>query len=283
MAKIAHIIKPTIGVITYFGHSHMEGLGSLSDIASEKREIFKYFKDNNIGIINGDQPVLSAISYNHPIVKFGYKMTNQVQARKLNIGSDSLDFVLKLYDKKYQIVLDTNHEARVLNALAASAAAYILGIKPEFIIKGIAVPLAIAGRFDKKILKNGKGQIINDAYNASPESMKAALSAFDKINFDGQKIVVLGDMLELGINSSFWHRQVGRFLKKVPSITQVLLVGDLVKWTQKTAPINVKIDHVANWQEAVKKLDEKLVKNSLVLVKASRGMQLQKLVEEVSQ
>jgi UDP-N-acetylmuramoyl-tripeptide--D-alanyl-D-alanine ligase len=287
MARMAQVVKPTIGVITCIGHSHMEGLGSLADIAGEKREIFKYFIDNNFGIINGDQPVLSAISYNHQIVKFGQKTSNQIQARKINISSDSLTFVLKLYNKKYNIALDSNNKARVMNALSASSVAHVLGIKDEFIISGITKPLSIPGRFDKKLLKNGLGEIvgeiINDAYNASPESMKAALEAFDKINFNGQKIAVIGDMLELGVNSSFWHRQIGRFLKRLPSVNQVLLVGNQVKWAQKTAPINIKIDCVLNWQEAVKILNNKLNTNSLVLVKASQGMQLQKLVEEFSQ
>ena len=134
MARMADIVRPTSAVITGIGHSHMEGLQSLSDIANEKRDIFKFFKEDNIGIINGDQPILATISYTHPIVKFGCKTTNQVQARKIQPNNTTTHFVLKLYKDRYKITLDTNHNGRVLNAIAASTAAYMLAIPNETIV-----------------------------------------------------------------------------------------------------------------------------------------------------
>ena len=113
MARMAALVKPTTAIITAIGHSHMEGLGSLTDIAAEKREIFKYFKESNIGIINGDMPILANISYNHPIVKFGCKTTNQVQARKIQSNNTHTHFILKLYKDRFKIILDTNHSGRV--------------------------------------------------------------------------------------------------------------------------------------------------------------------------
>ena len=283
MARMAQIVRPTTAVITTVGHSHMEGLGSLIDIANEKRDIFKYFKEDNIGIINGDQPILAQISYMHPIVKFGCKTTNQVQARKVQANNINSYFMLKLYKERYRITLDTNHAGRVINALAAAAAAYLLNIPAHDIVQGIQQPLCISGRFEQKKLKEAKGIIINDCYNASPESMKAALLAFEKVESKGQKIAVLGDMLELGVNSAFWHRQVGRFLRKVPSLHHVILVGNLVKWTKNTLPVGLTCEHVGSWQEASECVQKRLDREAVVLVKGSCAVGLNNLVSNLSE
>jgi UDP-N-acetylmuramoyl-tripeptide--D-alanyl-D-alanine ligase len=110
--------------------------------------------------------------------------------------------------------------------------------------------------------------------------MKAALLAFQKIQTKAQKIAILGDMLELGVNAPFWHRQLGRFLRKVPSLKHVILVGDMVKWTYKTVPVGITVDLVPTWKEAVDKLESQLAQESVVLVKGSRGMALDNLVQK---
>lgn len=282
MAQLVAMAKPTMAVITNVGHAHMEGLGSIVDIAAEKRDVFSLFKETNIGIVNGDQALLSHISYSHPVVKFGSKTTNQIQARKIFQGSNYVSFILKLYGEKHRIVLKTNHNGAVFNTLAAVGVAYLLQIPSQTIIQAIQMPIIVAGRFEQRLLKNGKGVIINDCYNASPESMKAALLALQKIETSAEKIAVLGDMAELGINGPFWHRQLGRFLRKVPSLRRVILVGSLVEWTKKTLPVGMKIEHVPNWQDAVSKLQETMSDTNLILVKGSRIVGLDKLINEMT-
>lgn len=270
MAMLVDMVKPTIALITAVGHSHMEGLGSLVDVAVEKREIFRLFKEHNIGIVNGDQASLAQIGYNHPVIKFGSKITNQIQARKIKVVGSQINFVLKIYSKKYNVTLNGNHAGAVFNSLAAISVGCLLNIPNETLIKAIQIPLDVHGRFEVKNLNTGSGKLIDDCYNAGPESMKAALLAFEKIETKSQKIAVLGDMLELGADSSFWHRQIGRFLRKVPSLKHLILVGDLVKWTKMTAPVGITIDVVPSWQEAVEVLKNKVVvAESLVLVKGS--------------
>jgi UDP-N-acetylmuramoyl-tripeptide--D-alanyl-D-alanine ligase len=282
MAALAAMAKPTAAVITNVGHCHMEGLGSIIDIAAEKREIFKYFKEDSIGIINGDQPLLANIAYAHPVIKFGLKTTNQIQARKINAATSHVSFTLKLYGEKYHVILKKNHIGAVFNALAASAVSCFLNIPQETIVKGIQKLLVITSRFEQRPLKVGKGILIDDCYNANPESMKAALSALQTMKTDAQKIAVLGDMLELGVNSPFWHRQLGRFLRKVPSVRYVVLVGSMVKWTQKTIPLNIMVDIVPTWKDAMETIKQKLDQESIVLVKGSHGMELSKLVSSLT-
>lgn len=283
MVKLVNMLRPTTALITCVGHSHMEGLGSLSDIALEKRNVFKFFGEDSIGIVNGDQALLANVGYTHPVIKFGSKTTNQVQARKIRVTDDHVDFVLKIYRKKYSVRLDRPHSGAVFNALAAVVIAHYLGVPDERIIEGIQAPVFVESRFESCKLSGGKGVIINDSYNANPESMKAALLAFEKIDTSAKKVAVLGDMLELGVNSPFWHRQLGRFLRKVPSLKEVILVGDLVEWTKKTLPLGVKAEIVPTWQDAIKKLEETLSENNVILVKGSNGLKLSNLVEHFAE
>lgn len=284
MATLADIVRPTIGVITAIGHSHMEGLGSLQDIALEKRTIFNCFTENNIGVINGDQPLLSRVSYSHPVIKFGFKTTNQIQARKVRIIDTHTKFVLKIYQNKYNVTINKPHLGAVSNTLAAAAVGHLLGISPEAIIEGIQKPTVVAGRFERKKLRSGTGTLINDCYNANPESMKAALLAFQEIETHAKKIAVIGDMLELGVNSPFWHRQVGRFLRKVSSLKQVILVGNMVEWTKKTIPLGIEVIHVPTWSDAVGELERVVAhQESMVLVKGSLGVGLLNLVNQCTE
>lgn len=283
MARLAEMIRPTTAVITAVGHSHMEGLGSIQDIAAEKRDIFKYFKDDNIGIINGDYSIFSSISYAHPVIRFGSKMTNQIQARKVQNHGANTHFVLRLYKNRYKITMPTNHMGPIMSGLAATAVAYVLNIREEIIVQALQNPPSVKSRFEHKALKNKKGLLIDDCYNASPESMKAALLAFERIDANGKKIAVIGDMLELGVNAPFWHRQVGRFLRKVPSINHVIFVGENVKWSQKTVPVYVSSEIVPDWQAALTVLNLQLKEQAVVLVKGSNGIGLKNLVQEIAE
>ncbi len=282
MRKIAELVKPTTAIITHIGHSHCEGLGSLTDVAAEKRQIFSAFTESNIGIINGDIPFLANISYNHPVVKFGTKTNNQIQARNIKISENSTTFYLKLYEKRYLVTLPSIHPSRVMAALASATAAHLIGISDQAILAGIQKPLVVPGRFQLVELQNNNSRIIHDAYNASPESMRAALNSFDAIKSDNLKIAVLGDMLELGINSSYWHRQIGRILRKAKTISKVILVGEQIKHAIKTIPHTIQIQHANNWQEAGAMLSQELQKtDAFVLLKASRGIGLDNIVKDL--
>lgn len=282
MAELARIARPTSAVITSIAHSHMEGLGSLADIVAEKRTIFKYFNEESIGIVNGDIGILADVAYAHPVIKFGLKTTNQVQARKIVTHDGAISCIFSIYKERYPVTLPYAHIGMITNALAASAVAHLIGIPSTYILKGIQEPLYIPGRFEKRPLSNKNGFIINDAYNANPESMKASLLAFESVKNVGRKIAVIGDMLELGANAPFWHRQIGRFMRKVKSVDHVILVGSLVQWTQKTLPVGIACDIVPDWQAAIEILKPQLDKDVLILVKASNGMKLSNLVDAVT-
>lgn len=280
MAAIVKLVRPTTALITCIGNSHIEGLGSLQGVAFEKRAIFSCFKEDNVGIINGDQPLLSLVGYAHPIIRFGLKTTNQIQARKIKETDQGLNFTLKIYRTKYNLSLAGSSGQYINNMLAATAAACFLGVEDQVIVQQLQCALKPERRFQSCPLKGYKGVLIDDAYNASPESVKAALLGLQALKTKAKKILVLGDMLELGQKSPFWHRQIGRFLRKVPSLQSVILVGKQVEWVQKTIPISIAVHLAPSWQEAAEMLKSELDQESVVLVKGSFGMQLSKLVEQ---
>jgi UDP-N-acetylmuramoyl-tripeptide--D-alanyl-D-alanine ligase len=283
MKVLADILRPTTALITSIAHSHTSFLGSLLEVAQEKRDIFKYFNPNNIGIVCGDQPLIADTYYQHPVIRFGLKIKNQIQARKIKIKQiDSKTFVtmfvLKVYKEKRQVTLKGNHRGRIYNALAATSIAHYLNVPIDTIVRGLEAFEDYDRRFVSHRMKGDRGYLINDCYNANPESMRAALLAFHQMQAKGPKIAVLGDMLELGEKELFWHRQIGRILGRTMSLDAVIMVGPLSKVAEKTAPLTMNVTSVENWQEASDLLETLLQPDSLVLVKGSRGMELENLV-----
>ena len=279
MKELVALLQPTTAVITAIGHSHSAGLGSLKDIATEKKQIFSYFKHDSIGIINGDSPFLTTGSYHHPVIRFGKKMTNQIQARKIKTDDAGLSFTLKIYKDVYSISMHCLQEELVYPVLAAVTIAHYIGIDHAVIASHLQNLQFPQRRFEKRSLHGYKGYMIDDAYNASPESMKAALQALQKLKSKGRKIAILGDMKELGQSSQFWHRQVGRFLHKTPTIEKLILVGDQVQWIQETMPLSITTAQVPSWREAQELLQTMLQDDDVVLVKGSNSMKLSHLVE----
>ncbi|MDP3787688.1 MAG: UDP-N-acetylmuramoyl-tripeptide--D-alanyl-D-alanine ligase [Candidatus Chromulinivorax sp.] len=278
MAKIADMLQPTYALITGIGHAHMQGLGSLADVAAEKRAIFSCFSDANIGIVNGDQDVLASISYAYPVLKFGLKTSNQIQARKIVIKNNVITFVAKIYKKKYSIMLHGSHEGAVMNTLAALSIAHMIDVPTDVAVAGVQKPLAVQGRFEFCHTAD-HGVFVNDSYNANPESVKAGLLAFNAYESDLNRIVVLGDMLELGTDSPFWHRQIGRFLRKISGIKHLILVGPMSLWTKKTAPLGLAIEYFETWQQALPAIQKITNEKTITFVKASNGVGLQNIID----
>jgi UDP-N-acetylmuramoyl-tripeptide--D-alanyl-D-alanine ligase len=283
MRELADLVRPSIGIITNIGHQHMDTFGSLQDIAFEKRQIFSFFTEKNIGIIFGNESLLLDVAYPHPVIRFGTKTINHIQARKIKRYDDIITFVLKVYKKKYTILLKSTHEGDIFNALVAVTVGFLLKIPIATVVQAIETPVKVSGRFKSLSLKKYKGVVIDDSYNASPETVKAAFIALDHAHQGTKKIAVLGDMCGLGVDAPFWHRQIGRFLRKISTLDHIILVGNEVQWVKKTLRSNVDVDTVANWREALVVLRENLQDDITILVKGSRSMELDNVVELLTQ
>lgn len=180
------------------------------------------------------------------------------------------------------MVLDTTHESYIYIILAAATAAYHLGIDEKTIIEAICQPVTRNRRFEKKALSYDNSFMIDDAYNASPESTSAGLKAFDKIPWSGKKIVVLGDMLALGDKSMFYHKQIGKLFFKLLSIDHLILVGNRVHCMTSVLPKTLVVQTCATLQEAKELVNGILQENTFVLFKASLGMNFVELVNYYS-
>lgn len=276
---IAETIRPSHAIINSIGHCSIDTIGSVHDVATEQRNIFSSFTADNVGIINGDQKELSSISYPHPIIKFGQKISNQIQARKIRISNSQIHCILKIYKNKYPIVIKNTNSEMVSSILSAAAMAKLLAIPDDLILSIIQKPLQISRCFENKKIKSGHGNVIDDTLNADPASMKASLLAFQHLEHFGPKIIVLGDMGGLGISSAFWHRQIGRFLRKVPSVQRLFIVGKHGEHLAKTAPKEFDPIIAHEWQELIPHLKEYFSSKPVILIKGDQENGLSHLVD----
>ncbi len=288
MRQLVDIVKPTFAVITNIGHAHVGHLGgNLHGVSHEKRQIFSRFTQDGVGIINGDQDLLTDIHYNHPVAKFGLKTKNQVQARKVRVlldenGQPQTHFVLKWYGEKAPVVLKNNHPGGVANALAAATVAYFLKIPLDAVVRALASYASFENRFEPKKLKQNKGHLLSDCYNANPENMKAALIAFSQLPAQGQKVLVLGEMFELGDRQDYWHRQVSRELAKVSDLGVLITVGKRAQLYTKMLSRAVKVYNADDWQQALDAFKDCInTEGALVLVKGGRSLRLENMIKEV--
>jgi UDP-N-acetylmuramoyl-tripeptide--D-alanyl-D-alanine ligase len=283
MKKLTELIRPTYAVVTQIAHAHIQGLGGFAIISKEKREIFSLFSEKDIGIINGDQKELKEVSYKHPVLCFGKKRTNQIQARKIIVDKNSISFNLLIYKKKYSVILAASSQALIMNVLAAVAVCHLLKIPDEIVVQGIEQPIVVPGRFQMLSTQSG-ADIINDAYNANPDSLKISLISFDGYETDKNKIIVLGDMLELGADTVYWHRQIGRYISKVKNLKQLILIGKEVHHAKKGLPFGIKyqiFDTIDAACDTINMLAQD--KSNIILFKASNSMGFSKLIEKIMQ
>ncbi|MBM3893404.1 UDP-N-acetylmuramoyl-tripeptide--D-alanyl-D-alanine ligase [Candidatus Dependentiae bacterium] len=288
MQQLADIVQPSLAVITNIGHAHVGHLGgSLHGVAHEKRLIFSRFKADGVGVIHGDQELLTEVHYNHPVAKFGLKTKNQVQARKVHVELDEHNhpqthFILKWYGEKSPVILKNNHPGNVANALAAATVAYFLKIPFAAVVRALTNYVPFENRFEPKKLKHNKGHLLSDCYNANPENMKAALVAFAQLPAKGPKVLILGEMFELGDRQDYWHRQVSRELAKVSDLGVLITVGSRAQLYAKMLPRTVKVHTTDNWQQALDAFNQHVdAQDALVLVKGGRSLRLENMIKEV--
>lgn len=281
MQELAVLVRPTCAVITMVGRGHMQGLGTIANIAHEKRAIFSLFNEQNVGIINGDQKELAAIGYKHPVIRFGKKNSNQIQVQKIKVQNNALHCFIKIYKKKYAVVLQTTNQSRIFNALAAIAVGKILNIADEILIEAVQ-KFSCADRRFQFIRLNHECELIDDAYNANPESMKASLLAFDQYQTERDRVLVLGDMLELAEKSALYHRNIGRLIGKLSRVDCVILIGQQSLHIAETMPKYIQCYHFNKVKDAADLLKNMLLRqNKIFLLKASCSMGFISLVKQL--
>jgi UDP-N-acetylmuramoyl-tripeptide--D-alanyl-D-alanine ligase len=281
---LTKLARPDVAIITNIGEAHLQDLGSREAIANAKLEIVQGLSSNGLLIYMGDEPLLNervqALTGIN-VKTFGKQQSNNVfpvHVRQEEAGSV---FSVNIAPAE-SLFIPVLGEYNVLNSLAAILSGIEFGLSMEEIKGGLSSIKLTAMRME--MLDGIKGtRIINDAYNASPTSMKAAINLIKDLDEKRIKIVVLGDMLELGDNEKEFHREIGRGLD--PSkIKYVFTFGERGKYIAEDAKRLYSSESVFSFldkQELIKSLKEVIQGNELILVKASRGMKLEEVVSSL--
>ncbi|WP_308009201.1 UDP-N-acetylmuramoyl-tripeptide--D-alanyl-D-alanine ligase [uncultured Fusobacterium sp.] len=264
---LSNIAQPDIGVITNIGDSHLEFLKTRENVFKAKTELVKYVEKENL-IIFGDDPFLKMLDG----VKVGYEKDNNYQIEDFSDSDEGLSF--ELNGDKYEIALNGKHNC--INAAIAVVIGKKMKVPYEKIKDGLKNLELTPMRFQK--IEKENIIYINDAYNASPISVSFSLETFDKLYNDTLKITILGDMLELGEKEIEYHKNI---IEKALSIhtDKIYLYGERMKKALENVQKNrEKITHFTE-KEEIKKLILKEQKKTSILLKGSRGMKLEEIIE----
>lgn len=273
---LADCARPDVALITNIGLSHIENLKTQENILRAKMEITDFFTKENVLVVNAEDDYLKKIKENlFKVIKTGYDDNNMIRAYDIVLNEDSTSFKIKDGNKEYNFILPMVGAHNVLNALLGIAAAKELGVSCEEMLEGLKTIEATSMRLE---FKNVNGYtIINDCYNASPDSMKAALQVL-KNRKGNRKIAILGTMRELGEESKRAHKEVGEYAKDTADI--LITTGEFVEdykmgfGEDNIIIYNTKEDLIDNICEIIKADD-------VILVKASRGAKFEEIVTKL--
>jgi UDP-N-acetylmuramoyl-tripeptide--D-alanyl-D-alanine ligase len=276
IAYLSQITKPNIALITNIGPAHLQGFGSIANVAEAKSEIFLGLMPNGRAVINVDAPFEQAWKErlaNHSLIRFGFKENADFTARKVHLDAQGrTQFILVTPEGEIAIHLALPGRHNLLNALAAAAAAQQVGASLNAIKIGLEKMSIVPGRLAIVKTKSG-ASIIDDTYNANPSSVAVALQLL--AHYPGRHIFVMGDMGELGEHAEYYHRQIGE-LAKALRIESVYTCGELTVLTTQAFGSSGK--HFAHQEDLIQALKPLLQKGVTLLIKGSRSAQMEKVV-----
>lgn len=280
--SLSRIAQPTGAVITNIGTAHFEKLGSVDNIAKAKGEILDYIPHNGFAVLNGDSPYLyrEALRCRGRVMFYGEDSKYDFYPRKITPEDGGNRFTAVIMGKEEEFFVPLSGRHNVINSLAAIAVGLEFGLKVEEIRAGLSAASLSAMRLE--ILELNGVKILNDSYNANPESTRAAIQALaEAAGKDSRKIAVLGDMLELGEKSEWGHRKVGSAAYDA-GVHLLAVVGEkaefIGKGAQEAGMSPGQIFYFQTAREAASLLKENIKTGDVVLVKGSRGMKMEDFV-----
>ncbi|MBM4386530.1 MAG: UDP-N-acetylmuramoyl-tripeptide--D-alanyl-D-alanine ligase [Deltaproteobacteria bacterium] len=283
IARLTEIADPDCAVITMIGISHIEHLGSIDNIAKAKGELFFSAKKSALLVINADDERISAMASGLTNRKISFGYSEGADIRILDVKTDEEGKTLsaiEIFGRRYDLSLGLCGAHHVRNAAAALAAGIMYLKQPELAIDSLAGMASERQRTE--ILEIAGVTVINDCYNASPQSMKAALDLLGSRAANGKKLAVLGDMLELGGYSEEAHREIGAYSARA-GIDALLGIGRdavfYVEAAKRSGRNSLNAHHFGTFEEAKDSITKGIGRGDLVLVKGSRGMRMERVVE----
>jgi len=278
IAYLSSLARPTVAVITNAAEAHLEGLGSVDKVAQAKGEIFSGADREAVAILNADDAFFgywrNEIGHRR-YYSFGLKNRADFTA-DYETGENGLTILLKCNEGEIEMKLALYGKHNVMNALAASAAAVAAGASLHDIKDGLEKLRSVAGRLEVKTGING-ARVLDDTYNANPASVAAGLQVLREA--DGERILVLGDMAELGDAAGSIHARVGELARRVGA-DRVFGFGDYARQAVESFGKGGK--HFTDRQQLIDDLRECMSAGVTVLVKGSRKMKMEQVVDQIT-
>lgn len=280
ISRLSRAAQGSVGVITNIGVSHIEKLGSRENICKAKLEILDGLKPGAPLVLNGDDDLLHNIALaDRPVIRYGVKdQTAAVRAERIQRQGLETLFDILFEGRRYQARIPVIGNHHVMNALAAFAVGIQAGMKPETIVA--ALPGYQPSGMRQKIVDCRGIMVVEDCYNASPDSMRASLGVLRMLDIPGKRAAVLGDMLELGRYSEQAHRDVGRMAAE-SGVDRLLCIGPEARFIAEEGRKSGRIP-VCLWfpekEELTVWLRQNLSVGDAVLFKASRGMKFEEII-----
>ncbi len=283
-SRLCELARPTIGLITNVGPDHLEFFGSLEASAQAKGELLDQLPPDGAVVLNADDPYYEYLASRARcrVIAFGLAATADVRAGAVaqDEGGARFGLLLPGRTRPVPVRLRVPGLHNVANALAASAVGHVLGLSGAAIARGLARFRAAAMR--SQVVTVSGIRIINDCYNANPASMKAAVDLLAQLGRGGRTLAVLGDMLELGREAETWHREVGAYLAE-RGISFLIACGalgrHLAEGARRAGLPAEQVRETEDAEEAAGLAGRLVCPGDTVLVKASRGMRLERVVE----
>lgn len=280
---LCSIVEPTCGIVTNIGREHLEFFGSLEGVAKAEAEMFAWLAAHHgIMFVNGDDEYLSAASRKmKKRILYGFSARGAaVKASSLSFdGIGRATFLVKYKTTRaMKISIDVPGEHNAKNTLAAAVVGLYFKVAPDKIQHSLKVFQAANKRM--QIVRIGGITIINDTYNSNPDSVLAALKTMKSLRVAGRRIAVLGDMLELGASAEALHKQIGK-VAATYRVDILLTYGKLSHATYEAATSATK-SHFETKSGLIEFLTDTVAAGDVVLVKGSRGMKMEEVVEALS-
>ena len=286
---LTKLARPDVVIITNVGESHLLQLGSREAIARAKLEILAGLPENGLFIYYGDEPLieqfLPQVEQPNHMLRFSFGSAEKNDFYPIMIMTEQAGSYFQInLEKSLNFYIPVLGQHNVINALAAIAVGKYMGVSDLDLLKGLR-SLEMTSMRIERVPTASKALILNDAYNASPTSMRAAIRLLEEMKGFKRKIVVLGDMLELGINEQVYHQEVGHELQP-QHIDFIYTYGKLAQFIAESARTRFsgkQVKWFTDKAELIRQLQATVSEGDLILVKGSRSMKLEEVVNALKE
>jgi len=286
LKALTNLVDPDIGVLLNVHPVHTVNFGGVEEVAQAKAELFEAMRDNTTIIYNNDNRLSSEIGEKAKKRKltFGILQDSDLMAENIRYrGFDRTDITLAVGNERHEISIPRFGLANVYNFLAAAAIAYAMGVDAAEYERRIIKMAVAVGRGN--VYRLGKDiTLLDDSYNSNPVAMEMLLGFIDRYRNDGRKVVIAGDMLELGSQGSEAHNKIGKLIAK-SNIDLLVTVGELsrkmMEGALKEGMRKASLKHFDSAKEAAARISDLIKEHDLVLVKGSNSIRTDLVVKKL--